>query len=207
MGNRIKIWELSLLIALCVCLCQAAAEVGRQSELSEKIIRLHIVASSDAAEDQALKMRVKDAAAEKLEELLVQAENAEEAGEIIEENKGKILSAALSASEGEKVELRFGTECFSYREGDGYALPAGNYKCLRLIIGEGSGHNWWGVIFPQLSVEPKSTETAVYYPDEELQIIYDEEGIQLRFRFLEILEKAGAKLGIFRESFPTETDH
>lgn len=204
MGNRIKIWELSLLIALCVCLCQTAAEAGKQSGLSEKIIRLHIVASSDAAEDQALKMRVKDAAAAKLEELLAPAENVAEAEKIIAEHRDEILAAAFSASEGEKVELRFGTECFSYREGDGYALPAGNYKCLRLVIGEGSGHNWWGVIFPQLSVEAKSAETAVYYPDEELRIIYDEEAVRLRFRFLEILEKAGAKLGIFRESFPTE---
>ena len=182
MGNRIKIWELSLLIALCICLCQTAAEAESRQQISEKIIRLHVVASSDEEADQALKIRVKDAVTAKLEEL---------------------LSAACSASEGERVELRFGTERFSYREGEGYALPGGNYKCLRLIIGDGEGHNWWGVIFPQLSVEPQSTETALYYPDEELRIIYDEEGIQLRFRFLEILEKAGKGLGLFRDSFPS----
>ncbi len=202
MGKRIKIWELSLLIALCLCLCQTALEVEQQSAISEKIIRLHVVASSDEETEQALKMRVKDAVKAKLEKLLATADSAVEAEKIIAEHKREILSAALSASEGESVELRFGTERFSYRAGEGYALPAGNYKCLRLVIGEGEGHNWWGVIFPQLSVEPKSAETAVYYPDEELRIIYDEEGIQLRFRFLEILESAGRKLGILRETFP-----
>ena len=203
MGNRIKIWELSLLIALCICLCQTAAEAESRQQISEKIIRLHVVASSDEEADQALKIRVKDAVTAKLEELLSGAESASEAERIIAENERELLSAACSASEGERVELRFGTERFSYREGEGYALPGGNYKCLRLIIGDGEGHNWWGVIFPQLSVEPQSTETALYYPDEELRIIYDEEGIQLRFRFLEILEKAGKGLGLFRDSFPS----
>ncbi|MBE7017611.1 MAG: hypothetical protein E7420_05590 [Ruminococcaceae bacterium] len=203
MGNRIKIWELSLLIALCVCLCQTAAEAESRQNISEKIIRFHVVAASDEEEDQDLKMRVKDAVAAKLEELLVAAESASEAERIIAENKGEIFSAAFSASEGERVELRFGTELFSYREGDGYALPPGEYKCLRLILGAGEGHNWWGVIFPQLSVEPSCTETALYYPDEELRIIYDEDGVELRFRFLEILEKAGKQLGILRETFPS----
>ncbi len=201
MGSRIKIWELSLLIAFCFCLCQTALEAEQQSAISEKVIRLHVVAASDEEEDQALKMRVKDAVAAKLEALLAAADSAAEAEKIIAENEKEILSAALSASEGERVELRLAAERFSYREGEGYALPAGNYRCLRLILGEGKGHNWWGVIFPQLSVEPKSAETAVYYPDEELRIIYDEEGVRLRFRFLEILESAGRKLGILRETF------
>ena len=203
MGKRIKIWELSLLIALCVCLCQSALEAESRKDTAEKIIRLHVVAPSDEAEDQALKMQVKEAVAAKLEKLLASAQNADEAERIISENKTEIISAALSASEGENVELRFGTESFSYREGDGYALPSGEYKCLRLILGEGQGHNWWGVIFPQLTVEPQSAETALYYPDEKLRIIYDEDSVELRFRFLEILEKAGKSLGIFRDSFPS----
>ncbi len=203
MGNRIKIWELSLLMALCVCLCQTAVEADRRAESAEKIIRLHVVASSDEEEDQMLKMQVRDAVVEQLENLLSSAQSAVEAEKIICENKDKILSAAFSASEGESVELRMGTEHFSYREGDGYALPAGEYKCLRLILGEGEGHNWWGVIFPQLTVEGDCAETAVYYPDEKLRIIYDEDDVLLRFRFLEILEKAGRRLGILRESFPS----
>ena len=191
-----------MLIAMCICLCQAALEAEMREETSEKIIRLHVVAASDEEKDQALKMQVKDAVAAKLEDLLSSAENAEEAEKIISENKDEILAAALSASKGEQVELRLGAERFSYREGDGYALPGGEYKCLRLILGEGEGHNWWGVIFPQLTVEPQSAETAVYYPDEKLRIIYDEDSVELRFRFLEILEKAGKRLGVFRDSFP-----
>ena len=29
-------------------------------------------------------------------------------------------------------------------------LPAGKYKALRIIIGEGKGKNWWCVMFPPL---------------------------------------------------------
>lgn len=161
------------------------------------------MASSDEEEAQSLKMQVKEAVTAELEELLQNAETALEAERIIEENRNKILSAAMSASKGEKVELYLRNEYFYHREGDGYALPPGEYKCLRLVIGKGEGRNWWGVIFPQLSIEDIGAEAAVYYPDEELRIIYDEEGVELRFRFLEMLEKVGRKLGIIRESFPS----
>ena len=99
MGNRIKIWELSLLIALCICLCQTAAEAESRQQISEKVIRLHVVASSDEEADQALKIRVKDAVTAKLEELLSGAESASEAERIIAENERELLSAACSASE------------------------------------------------------------------------------------------------------------
>ena len=29
-------------------------------------------------------------------------------------------------------------------------MPAGDYRALRLVLGEGAGHNWWCVLFPPL---------------------------------------------------------
>lgn len=192
-NERIKVWELSLLLALCICLCQAVLETGRQRGLEEKILRLHVVASSDEEEAQALKLRVRDAVLAVLEPLLAKAESAEQAEKLVEENAECILAAAVSEA-GEKVELRLGRESFGYRVGDGYALPPGEYRCLRIIIGEGAGHNWWGVIFPQLTLEEGAVETSAFPEDDGVKVIFGEERLELRFRFLEMLEKLGRRL-------------
>ena len=43
------------------------------------------------------------------------------------------------------------TQCwFPTKEYDGFALPAGNYTALRVVIGEGEGQNWWCVLYPNL---------------------------------------------------------
>ena len=186
--SNIKIWELSLLIALCITLCQASAELSRQNELSGKIIRLHVIASSDSPEDQALKLRVRDAIVPEIEALMSDAENAADAGEIIEANRTRLLAAAGESAGGEKVELIWGRESYGPRHTSRYSLPAGEYSSLRVIIGEGQGQNWWGVIFPQLDCSGGYVEAAEYFSEEEISLIFEEEGVELRFRFLEILE-------------------
>lgn len=187
--SRVKIWEASLLIALCLCLCQAAAESGQQQALSEKILRMHVVAASDAPCDQALKIRVRDAVAPLLEEALENCSNLGEAEKRIEENRRSILAAACEAANGEKVEMSLGREGFSYRRSGICALPAGEYSTLRLIIGEGQGHNWWGVIFPALDLSGGYVQASEYLSEEELSLICEEDGVEVRFRLLELLEK------------------
>ena len=54
--KRLKAWELAALMALSTALCAAVWARGRQTELSAQILRLHVVAASDAAEEQELKL-------------------------------------------------------------------------------------------------------------------------------------------------------
>ena len=39
-----------------------------------------------------------------------------------------------------------------------YSFPAGNYESLKVTIGEGSGENWWCVMFPPLCFTDSSIE-------------------------------------------------
>ena len=39
---------------------------------------------------------------------------------------------------------------FNTREYDDFAMPAGNYRALRVTIGAAEGKNWWCVMFPPL---------------------------------------------------------
>lgn len=188
--NSIKVWELSLLLSLCVSLCWGVFEQGRQTSLSEKLIRLHVVASGNSAGEQELKMQVKDAVVRVLQPLMARAESAGEAGELIQAKREDILKAAQTAAGGESVELVFGRETYTARCAEGYALPAGEYSSLRILIGEAAGHNWWGVIFPQLTpAEMLERSQAVALLDEdELGLIYEREDYEISFRVLELIQ-------------------
>lgn len=53
--------------------------------------------------------------------------------------------AATTAVRAELTETWFPT-----KEYEDFALPAGEYTALRVVIGEGAGQNWWCVAFPPL---------------------------------------------------------
>ncbi len=148
--NKLKIWEAALLLSLGITLLIGSWAGQQQSELSEKLIRLHVVAVSDDKTEQEIKLQVRDAVLGYLTPLLSQTSDTRTAGEIIEENLSGIESAALSSSQGREVTVTLGTEYYPTRHYDGFSLPAGEYESLRVTLGEGEGHNWWCVVFPPI---------------------------------------------------------
>lgn len=83
---------------------------------------------------------------------------------------------------------------------DGFSLPAGQYRALRVSIGEGAGQNWWCVVFPPLclaSVTEESVETAagqVLSEDQVALITGQDGGYVLKFRLIEWWEELLQKL-------------
>ncbi len=148
-----RIWEKAALLALSFTLVWGAWAQGRQASIAAGVLRLHVIAASDAEEEQALKLRVRDAVLEELRPLLQNAADAAEAGAIAEENLRSIAAAAEAVSEGRRVTVCLGQERYPLREYGGFRLPAGRYASLRVTLGEGEGHNWWCVIFPTLCLE------------------------------------------------------
>ena len=59
--DKLKICEAAALIALCMALCAGTCAEGRQEALSGKLVRLHVLAHSDDAAEQQIKLRVRDA--------------------------------------------------------------------------------------------------------------------------------------------------
>ena len=49
------------LVALCMTVCVTAYSDGVQEDLQDNLIRLHIIADSDDDNDQAVKLKVRDA--------------------------------------------------------------------------------------------------------------------------------------------------
>ena len=122
--------------------------------LRRELIRLHVVAASDSAEDQALKLRVRDAVLESLQDAMQDLTDMEQAKTYLQQQLPRIRAVAekVLAEMGceDPVQVSLALEEFGTRIYDTFTLPAGLYESLRIVIGEGEGQNWWCVVFPSL---------------------------------------------------------
>lgn len=131
-------------------------------QMSDSLIRFHVVASSDSRKDQAVKLKVRDAVLESIQGDLQQISDISEAKRYLEENIPKIqkiVSQTLTEngfSGASSVSLC--RETFGTRHYETFSLPAGVYESLRIVIGDGNGKNWWCVAFPQLCVPATSSQ-------------------------------------------------
>jgi len=127
---------------------------GEQSKLAEGVIRLHVVAHSDSQEDQQLKLAVRDRVLEYAAALYQDGDDLETARQRIESNLLYLAAEGHRAVEemGYDYPVSAGLErtWFPTKTYMDFALPAGYYTALRIVIGEGGGQNWWCVVFPPL---------------------------------------------------------
>lgn len=141
-----------LLIAMLLC---PLAGFGQQcAGVRDEVLRLHILANSDSPEDQALKLRVRDAVLEETGSLFSAAGTREEALEQARANLPAIVETARQALRAQGCQLPVEAEItrmyFNTRQYGEQTLPAGEYDAVRLTIGEAQGQNWWCVMFPPL---------------------------------------------------------
>lgn len=182
-------------------LLSAMALQAEQARLSQKLIRLHVVAASDSEHDQAVKLSVRDAVLAQADTLMLGKQDARAALANGLDSLAQAAQTRLTELGEEKtVTVRLGKERFPTREYDTFALPAGVYESLRVTIGEGAGHNWWCVVFPSICLTASMDElelaaqTAGLTQGELRLITGEEKGFVLKFRTLELLEKLKAFL-------------
>ena len=164
--------------------------------LNDEVIRLHVVANSDAQEDQDIKLQVRDAVNDYLGELLANVTSVEEAKAYIQESLPKIQKVANEVLIRCGVEpdavVTFCKESFGTRLYDTFRLPAGLYEALRITIGEGEGQNWWCVAFPTLCV-PATSEgfedvaAGAGFPERLSDALQEQESCSIRFFLLDCM--------------------
>ncbi len=151
MGKQIR--RLGFL-ALAVGMTLSVGLLRDSAKLREDILRLHVVAASDGKEDQDVKLRVRDAILGSLEESLASLTDPQEVFSYVETMLPKLEQTAnrvlQEAGFDDTATVSLTEENFPIREYDSFSLPSGIYHSLRVVIGEGEGHNWWCVVFPQL---------------------------------------------------------
>ena len=185
-NDRLRPWETALLAAVCVTLLTGVWAQGRQSALADKVVRLHVIAASDSAEDQRVKLAVRDALLAYLTPRLEAATGAQDAAAMIAEVSAELEQIAGRVSGG-SVRIELGRERYPTREYETFSLPAGVYTSLRVTLGAGGGRNWWCVVYPPLCTAGVDTvqETAALSADDIKLITEDGDGYVLRFRLLE----------------------
>ena len=194
----LKKWEISMLLALCITLCAGVWASARSAALSGSLVRLHVVAVSDDTEEQAIKLRVRDSVLAYLEPRLEGVQDAAGARELIGSELDGIRSAAETAAEGREVSVTLGREYYPTRDYGTFALPAGSYESLRVVLGVGRGHNWWCVVLPPLCLSAVETESALEtLGGDSAQLLSGEgEGVVFKFRLLELWGELMEYLGL-----------
>ncbi len=127
---------------------------GMAEEIAEKIIRFHVRANSDAKADQELKLKVRDAVGAYMQPRLSGISDIAQSRKAVKDNLKQIeqVASGVIASEGYTYDVNAFLTVTEFPEktyGD-YTFPAGDYEALEVIIGEGKGHNWWCVMYPNL---------------------------------------------------------
>lgn len=199
---RLRRWELALLLGLAAALLLGLWLDREQSDLADSVLRLHVLANSDSESDQALKLKVRDRVLAEAEALLPGESSVEAAAETLERNLPRLAAAGAEVVAGEgydyPVSASLEETWFPTREYEDFALPAGQYQALRIVIGEGEGHNWWCVVFPPLclgSVSETTRETALQAGLDERQVSLltgETEGYVVKFKALELWDQIKA---------------
>lgn len=169
---------------------------GKCESISEKVLRLHILANSDSCEDQTLKLKVRDEIINKFGSELEVYSNLEEAKNVAESKITEIENFAKNVVRESGYDYKVKAEVtkmyFNIRRYKEVTLPAGVYTALRITIGQGKGKNWWCVMFPPMclpAAEEKS-ELSEVLSDSQLDIVENEKEYVIKLKVLEIFMEA-----------------
>lgn len=184
-----------LTLALILTLAVSVYSESIETDLENNLIRLHIIANSDSEEDQSVKLKVRDAVISEVDCSVLSPEEAAQraagiARRVLSENNFDY------SAYGEFTKMEF-----PLRQYNDITLPRGRYKAVRIVLGNGRGHNWWCVLYPPVCMEDAhgSSETArkqlkESLNDETYDIITNNSDLKIKLRSAEILKNIYSKL-------------
>lgn len=194
--NLLKKIRISVCSAIIISIIFSVISFAHTSEkIRGEVLRLHIIANSDSSIDQNLKLRVRDAVLEEGNDIFDGSVNIENAVEKITpklkevEKTAKIIIRKNGFDYNVKASLS--REYFTTRTYENVTLPAGWYLALRIVIGEGKGHNWWCVMFPPMCLPAASErkEISSVLNSKETKLVSKNPKYEMRFKIVELVEE------------------
>jgi stage II sporulation protein R len=195
MNKIIYAFFISIVLATAV----TAYSDGIQEDLQTNLVRLHIIANSDTDYDQDVKLEVRNAILEKIKnksknEITSNLNELEDtANEVLAQNNFDYTAKAV-----------YGKFYFPKKEYKNMTLPAGEYYGVRIILGEGNGHNWWCVMYPPLCVSDDNSVTLDKKSQSVLEnnlrpetydiITKSDKSIVVKFKTVEFIQELKEKL-------------
>lgn len=203
-SSKLRLWESALFLAFGLTLAVGVWSSASQSALAGQVLRLHVIANSDSDTDQALKLAVRDAVLAQAAPLLEGIRDPQAAEDVLTPHLQELAAVGQAVLEqancGHAVTVSIRDQWFPTRNYDSFSLPAGNYRALRVVIGEGEGQNWWCVVFPPLclaSVTEEVIDAAAEagLTEEQISLITGQDGeYVLKFKLIEWWEELLEKL-------------
>ncbi len=202
--NKSRLIFLFILLILTFSLLITYAKSTVQN-ISNSVLRLHIVANSNSSTDQELKIAVRDKVLSETSHIFQNTHSADEAKALAKKHSALIQKTA----EDEINRLGFDypvnvsvTECaFPTKVYGDISLPCGKYNAVKIEIGKAKGENWWCVMYPPLCF----TEGTISVPDEtkaklrdtlskeEFSLVTNTQSgaipFEMRFKIIEIFQK------------------
>lgn len=125
-----------------------------QAGIADGVVRFHVLANSDTAADQSLKLEVRDAVlaafGEGLEGCSSKGESLAFLAACKEEIRQTAAAKIADAGYDYPVSVSLVREDFPEKTYGSLVFPAGVYDAVRIEIGEAQGQNWWCVLYPQM---------------------------------------------------------
>lgn len=194
-------FSVAIVVLLVVLMALSFLPVHGEQEVYDTVVRLHVLANSDSEEDQALKLRVRDAVLEAASPIVDGCRSQAEAIEALNAHLTDLEAAARQVIEAEgradKVTVLLGEEDYPTRTYESCAFPAGRYVSLRVCIGEAAGKNWWCCLFPPLCLSAATAKEDNEDAFVQVGLTKDQYGIitetgktkyKVRFKVLEVIE-------------------
>ncbi len=193
------------IIALCVGLFVSFSLTiyadSLQKEVAQNVLRLHVLANSDSAADQDLKLSVRDRLLAESGTLFAACKTREESCALFLREKKRLEKVAAEeiSSHGFSYPVRLSLEktYFPTKYYGDIALPAGEYDAVRVEIGEAQGENWWCVMFPPLcfvdgSISEDSTAQLVRAVGENAAVLTPaaSDTVKIRFKMADFFQSA-----------------
>lgn len=171
-------------------------------EIAGKIIRFHVRANSDTELDQELKLKVRDAIGTCMQPILSEVSGIQESRQVVRAHLSQIEEQAEQVIQAEGFDYPVKAELarvdFPEKTYGNYTFPAGKYEALEVVIGEGKGHNWWCVMYPNLCFfnsvyevvdeeAEKSLERAL--TQEEYKSLVENKNYEVKFALLDWIKE------------------
>lgn len=198
MNKTLKIF-VPLFLVFVFIFSYIAPFIETSENISDQVFRLHILANSDSAEDQQLKLKVRDEILKKGEKVFASSNSLEETIELCKNNIALFQQTAEQCLKNNgsdyEVKVYVDKEYFNTREYDEITLPSGIYNALKIEIGQGKGHNWWCVMFPAICLSSVTDdELNKYLSEDEQKLVNSDSKYEVRFKIVEIYEKVKSKI-------------
>ena len=202
-NSILKIALIFTLLLLFVSISAFSYVFAVSNNISDSVFRLHVIANSDSEEDQSLKLKVRDALLEYMNEISAEANSKEEAMKIANNHLENFYNISEKTIKDNgysyPVEITIGKCDFPTKIYGDISLPSGTYDALRVKIGSSQGHNWWCVMFPPLcfvdvssGIVPAESKEVLQdsLNDEEYELITSagSDGNTFKFKLVEFIE-------------------